>query len=59
MPLPLCWLCRTFLSRAEAAVPKVRRAAAAAAAAASGIAAVLMAEGGADLEVRVFDLEEI
>uniref|UniRef100_A0A8C2TLB0 Saposin B-type domain-containing protein n=1 Tax=Coturnix japonica TaxID=93934 RepID=A0A8C2TLB0_COTJA len=22
VPLPLCWLCRTFLSRAEAAVPK-------------------------------------
>lgn len=22
MPLPLCWLCRTFLARAEAAVPK-------------------------------------
>ncbi|XP_074419488.1 pulmonary surfactant-associated protein B [Larus michahellis] len=30
MPLPLCWLCRTFLARAEAAVPKEGVAAAAA-----------------------------
>ncbi|KAM6235108.1 pulmonary surfactant-associated protein B [Porphyrio hochstetteri] len=30
MPLPLCWLCRTFLARAEAAVPKEKLAAAAA-----------------------------
>ncbi|XP_075379893.1 pulmonary surfactant-associated protein B [Mycteria americana] len=30
VPLPLCWLCRTFLARAEAAVPKETVAAAAA-----------------------------
>ncbi|CAM9758936.1 unnamed protein product [Bubo scandiacus] len=30
VPLPLCWLCRTFLTRAEAAVPKEKVAAAAA-----------------------------
>ncbi|XP_064031585.1 pulmonary surfactant-associated protein B [Pogoniulus pusillus] len=30
MPLPLCWLCRTFLARAEAAVPKETLASAAA-----------------------------
>uniref|UniRef100_A0A8C3JVL7 Saposin B-type domain-containing protein n=1 Tax=Calidris pygmaea TaxID=425635 RepID=A0A8C3JVL7_9CHAR len=30
VPLPLCWLCRTFLTRAEAAVPKEAVAAAAA-----------------------------
>ena len=29
VPLPLCWLCRTFLARAEAAIPKEKLAVAA------------------------------
>lgn len=38
VPLPLCWLCRTFLARAEATVPKE-----AVAAAAAGLCRVLPA----------------